>query len=1016
MIKPIALSLPTCRRNVRLLAVAGLFCFATLRGPAAPTNDFIGGRELRGLIARELKERLARSERLTLLPHNLSGVHLSNGRSPVFTMPGDGPSAATNMAAALESYGEDHGAFRLVQGAEVMGLSEQEIVLGAVAPGRIPGDRECAIVDRAGLRRFIIPAKLEVTGAVRTLSGWGFRGKDGLLVPGKTNSFPSLLPAPYKDAVVFPGNNEFVFVANAVGHYGAPSEIGIARQTPGGIEDERFRPTRVEMQTAMRLKDGRWLLIGEKIKPLLKDAPQPDEVMASALQAARDGDREKFLKELEGASIYTPEALAGFCRLLSELPGQGRGMQELQLSTEHLVSAVQASGTGGTNVAFSSAMAELERSSQEFLNELHAAAAGQLGIAPARVASLLRGGYQYFDGRWISGPRLAGQRSVDSVELEMFYLTAAREPRLGIFRLDAAGHLTLLADCGTEPKRAEEAPSMSGYAAIPIVPPLFRRPVQCFQSADGQDLVLYPHFGLARMAGGKRAWLDRSDEFKSIREVVGVDDEGRIYFRSGPRDEWRPSSNGAPRREEENFWVYRLPGKPSPPTLKHLIPVVGEPVMDSSNQVWFTVQRTSANSAPTFSMISDNPVVARSMVAIRNATNRWLSATNWAIVSRDRFNITADLYSYSDGQLCRRMTNLPPTTRLFAGATGGIVGAAQTRGGAFLNDAQAAVACTNLHELAQQHFSRLWNAAPDRNPPPDIFVPRTTTLCVDGHVAVFRLGAFLLVSQEGKLEAYRDGQPLGLNERLTAMSPGNHAGLLIYAPLSFSNSPAALLYFTGYRANHPRVIWAVATETNVDLVASDQPRSFYREGDYRRRHEIQVMTVNERPDYAERDKEKDNFTMWSRHVGPVMDWGKSIFFAKNATDILEVSGLAETQVWDRAGAPALKTSAGNLIVHPEGLPYEGYRLCSGNRRRDLRATFSRNLRLLHESQDGTVLACSPEGLTWLKPGPDDELTPNREVRVGLADLTYTCVGETATEVYLLVVDRAACAYLAVVSK
>lgn len=1012
MIKPGVRSLLKCR----LLAVAGLVCFATLRGPAAPTNDFISGRELRGLISRELKERLARSERLTLLPHNLSGVYLSRERSPVFTMPGDGQSAATNMAAALESYAEDHGTFRLVQGAEVMGLSEQEVVLGAVAPGRIPGDRECAIVDRSGVRRFLVPAKLEVTGAVRTLAGWGLRGKDGILLPGETNSFPPLLPAPYREAKAFPGNNEYVFVADAVGHYGAPSEIGIARQTPGGIEDERYRPTRVEMQTALRLKDGRWLMIGEKIKPLVKDAPPPEEVMASALQAAREGDREKFFKELTGASIYTPDALAGFARLLVELPGQGRWLQEMQQRTERMVSEVQANAAGGTNVALNGAVAELERSSQEFLSELHTAAAGQLGIAPARVASLLQGGYQYFDGRWISGPRLAGQRRVDSVELEMFYQNASWEPRLGIFRLDAAGHLTLLADCGTEPKRTEEAPSFNGYAAIPIVPPLFRRPVQCFQSADGQDLVLYPHFGLARMAGGKREWLDRSDEFKSIREVVGVDDEGRIYFRSGPRDEWRPSSNGAPRREEENFWVYRLQGKPASVTVKHLIPVVSEPVMDGSNQVWFTVQRTSADFTPTFSMISDNPVVARSMMAIRSATNQWLSATNWPIVSRDRFNITADLYSYGNGQLRRRMTNLPPTTRMFAGPTGGIVGAAQTRGGAFLNDAQDAVACTNLHELAQQHFSRLWHAAPDRNAPPDIFVPRTSTLGVDGHLALFRLGAFLFVAQEGKLEAYRDGQPLGLNERLTAMSPGNHAGLLIYAPLSLSNSPAALLYFTGYRANHPRVIWAVATETNVDLIAGDQPRSFYRESDYRRRHEIQVMTVHERPDYSEDDKGKDNFTMWSRHVGPVLDAGKSIFFAKNATDLLEVSGPAETQMWDRAGAPALKTSTGNLIVHLEGLPYEGYRLCSGNQRQDLRATFSRNLRLLRENPDGTVLACSPEGLTWLKPGPDGELTPNREVRVRLADLTYRCVGETTTEVYLLVVDRAASAYLAVVSK
>jgi hypothetical protein len=989
---------------------------------AAPTNDFISGRELRGWIAGELQERLARSERLTLLPHNLSGVHLAPGRGPVFTLPADGLSAATNLAAALESYAEDHGGFRLVHGAEVLGLSAQEIVLSAVNPGRLPGNPECAIVGAAGVRRFTIPGKLEVTAAVRTLTDWGFRGKDGILVLTETNSFRALLPAPYKDATVFLEAGAFVFVADAIGHYGAPEEIGLARQTAGGIEEQRFQPHRSEMQTAIRLQDGRWLMIGEKIKPLLKEPPAPEETLAPALEAARNGDRAAFLKGLEGASFYTPEVLAGFRQLLEELPGHGRWMQELQWRTESLASAVRQAGAAGTNAVLKSAVAELEGSAATFLNELNDVGTGSLGIAPARVAELLRGGYQYFDGRWVSGPRVAGQRSVDAVELEMFFMTPSWEPRLGIFRLDAAGHLTLLADCGAEPKReAGDFPGGGGgYAVIPIVPPLLRRPIVCFQSADGQDLVLYPHFGLARLVGGKREWLDRSDEFKSISEVVGVDDEGRIYLRSGPRDERRRNSTGIPRREAENFWVYRLKGKPAPANLKQLIPVVCEPVMDRSNEVWFTVQRRTDGFAPAFKEIAENPVVERSVAALRRATNHWLAVADWPIVSTNRFTITADLYSYRDGQLFRRMTNLPPTTRLFAGPAGGIVGVAQTRGGAFLVDTQGAVAATNLHALAQLHFARLWQAAPERNPPPDIFVPRNTGIGVDGHVAVFRLGAFLLVAQEGKLEAYRDGTPLGLNERLAAVSPGNHAGLLIYAPLTVSNSPAALLYFTGYRMNHPRVLWAVAAETNIDLVAGEQPRSFYRESDYRRRHEIQVMTVNERPDYAERDAEGDNFTKWSRHVGPVLGGDGSIFFAKNADTTVEVRGPTGVQSREQSGLPVLRTRDGRLLAHregpPYGSPYAGYRLCAGEQRRDVRVTFSRNLRVLRENADGTLLACSPEGLTWLKIGDDGELHPGREIRVGLGDLTYTCVGETATEVQLLVVDRAACAYLAVVSK
>jgi hypothetical protein len=66
--------------------------------------------------------------------------------------------------------------------------------------------------------------------------------------------------------------------------------------------------------------------------------------------------------------------------------------------------------------------------------------------------------------------------------------------------------------------------------------------------------------------------------------------------------------------------------------------------------------------------------------------------------------------------------------------------------------------------------------------------------------------------------------------------------------------------------------------------------------------------------------------------------------------------------------------------------------------------------------EGTLLCCSPEGLAWLRRGADGDYAVDKEIRLGLADLTYSVAGETATELYLTLVDRTAWACLAIIEK
>ena len=992
-------------------------------GHAAPTNDFVGGRELYNLVAAELKERLARTERLTLLPHNLSGVHVLPGRSPVFTMRGDDPSAGTNLEMAIETYAVDHGTFRLVQGAEVMGLSEKEAVLKTTPAGRGPRDSYCATVGGSGVRRWMLPARLEANIAVQTPTGWGFRTTSGIFVPDAFASFPTNHSRPVQDATVFTNFNEVVYVVNDQSLHSNDNEIVIAMQNDQGPLEQRLRFHQYGVQGLVRQQDGQWLAIQSRIHPLNdgESERQLDEALASVLQAAQEGDRAGFFWGLEKATRFRNDRLAGLGQLLVGLPNWEGEMQTIRRQTEWMQKQLIMVTNHPPSRAASSrsldqlneAAAVFRRDTKHFLEELDAFKSGPLGILPRQVASLIRQNYQYFDGQWIWSPHIAGQQSPDAAEVETVFLDQTLKPHKGIFRLDDSGHLTLLADCG-------EVPTPEHQILNPV--PL-DSPCMCFKSMDGQDLAFFPYYGLARMADGKLEWLDHSDEFKSMREVIGLDVEGRIYFRAGPYYTWHPSLNGTSREEDEDFWVYRLQGTPAAASrLRHLVPVTGLPVMDSSNQVWFLTRGyPSGDTNKSCGSLLDNPVTAPSAQLVRNAPDRRLKTRDWPLVGRNAFDFPRILWCYSNGQVFRCMTNLASTTSLIAGPTGGILGFARDWDsiGAFIFDAQGGVAGTSLHDLAQREFSQLMGMVPTQNQLPGILTPRNPMMHFTGLPAVWRLGPYLCVAHQGKLEAYRDGKPVQLGERLAQLCSKQESlsGLMVLGPVTWSNRPAAMLYFTGYRGNFPRVLWAVADVDTVELMPGEKPGAFFREADYRWTRAISAPIGNAPQDGFGREGNRDLWGIWRKHLGPVVDVAAGcIDFQQDAGQICAVSGPHQSQTLNDTGAPALATTAGELIVQCDASAYQGYRICAGENRRDIRATFSRHLRVLNESRDGSLLCCSPEGVTWLTRGADGDYVVSREIRLGLGDMIHSVVGETATELFLTVIDRTAQAYLAVVEK
>ena len=367
------------------------------------SNENISDTQLYDLLVRDLKERLARQERFTLLPRNISGVSAAHDRSPIFWMGHDG-AGVTNLDAAIETYRRRQETFRLVQDGVVLGASEFEAVLSA---DNGHGTRQCAVVgDAGGVRRFDLVSQQVNARPLRTASGWW-------LVFGDGHVQMDLAPGPEADlqgvSKIIEGKGEVILILRPAGKQTTnnSTSLAILVKDRHGLHREEFyefKHMAFARQGVIRTSHGRWLAMDYHLAVLSKETPpEPTEKdMQAVIDAATTGDRSAFRRALEAISFYPPAQLKVLCDQLVALPDAAPEAGQME---EAVKSEIQSLEHWSTNAAMvgdvgqqaREATVDYQAQAEQFLKKVQTARAGRLDISPANAAENMRNNFQLFE-------------------------------------------------------------------------------------------------------------------------------------------------------------------------------------------------------------------------------------------------------------------------------------------------------------------------------------------------------------------------------------------------------------------------------------------------------------------------------------------------------------------------------------------------------------------------------------------------------------------------------------------
>jgi hypothetical protein len=903
-------------------------CYVLLSGTspvaAAEPNGFIANDQLYDDISRLLTQRLSRNERFTALPNNINRIVLHPQRTPVFCIPW---ARAGNdyVTPAVQTYFRDHSSFKLVQGPDVLGLSEKEAVV-ATASGlyQITGTNEFET------RQLNFPVGMQVHSAIPAANGWIFRG-EGAVLAGLITNQQSRIDDPRNDALIFVDKEEEVIVLRPDHFSNAATNrnlVIVTRGTDGGTSRVAFsEPSQFNtaINGILRLTDERWLGIGQKLTILRGGSslgPSPEEIQAMS-KAMEGKDQRAILGALAQVTQYPEEQIED---LRKQIKSRFDALGDLFGGVDYLISR----------------------------------------------------GFQYYEGRWIFCRRLLAQDGIHSAILDLTFYDKFPTQKRGIFRLNADGQLNLLAE----------------YDVVPgpgAGPDSFETPQwQCLKTEKGEELFFWPRRGLAKAIDGKLDWFDTSEPFKILQNMLGCDQEGRIYFAALPKDSILDPVRSRYQSPLTNYWVYRPEAPLSPSPLRLLFPITGQPVMDSSNRVWFELAQFNVGKID--GTMQGTPPALKAAERFRSVAWKGLQNSNSSQVVNETF-YTA-LVCFENHKVSQLFTNLAIDTQLFAGSHGALIGMRKSAGnaGAFIIDGSSLNIGSDMHELVRRNPELMLNVAPAKCCSAIGVVPQFVGLdFFDDSPAPFfcRSGDLLWVNQSGIVEAYRKGRPLGFDKLRTSL---NCPASQMLGPLDMAGKPAMVLFRVSH-SDKANVLFWVSEQTNNITIQPTEP-----------------LSLNG-PAIATSDED-----LFSAHRGPVFrpEFGK-VYFG-SGSGALEVSGPLAHRLIPNSGTPTLVTQKGDLIVECGSAGYRGFHTCSERGGQDIAPTFSRVLSVEAENKNGELVCLGPEGVVWLQRNSSGDYVAAKELLMSGIGLIRSYVGETEQELFLTVADGRYQSYLAVVQK
>jgi hypothetical protein len=713
-----------------------------------------------------------------------------------------------------------------------------------------------------------------------------------------------------------------------------------------------------EVKGAVLCRDGELIALGRRIARLRHDfheKPSGSETSAllDAVRASNHGMLREILKDY---TLYLPGLLDEVAEELLRLPDPLQPHIFVERKLDWILNEIRRTKTelsrqynGGNDTEIREELERLEEETRKTMDACLEMAGPDHDLSPLSLSRLLDGGFQYFDGQWITEVEILLQPDLHEAYLKLRFRKNGFMPDdWGVFHLNDEGRLLPLF---TLDRHANARDVTVSAVADP----------------GGRIVFLVPGLGLARHDGKQFAWTDRSNPMKAMDRLMGCDASGILYFSQRMR-----GAAGICRWAYDESRDYRKRQEAS------IYPVIrtgtGEPVaQDDRGRIWFIAPGFSRD--PRTGMIEGGREVFE---LLARANQRPMARIENGIPSplrKVRPGNDPSLYCIEEGVIHHCYSDaLLASACLLPGLHGSMI--AVSGRGAHLILEDSVYTAADLHEMAVKQFGLFIEAAPERirfssyqyfrNRPPPAF-------CLG-------LDDTLWILQGGKLEAYREGTPLGIQESVGAFDLSTPYSLLIgrlrgsspkcVALVPDFRSPGTMIWFSQQGGDIYHWIAHAAESARIEGEEDGPPGS--------------AMTVNGMP---------------------IIDHQRGLLYFHHGVDrVLEVSGPSHYRFRRDAGKPVLLTRAGGLILRKDFGSYKGYRLLSQGTISDLAATFLSPLVPVHEEKDGSLLCLTPFGAAWIRQGPDGSFRPGGELWVNMPHGMLDYVGRSESAIYLLSED------------
>lgn len=920
-------------------------------------------------IADELTRVLDSERRFEPLPPVLSGLFISPEHSPCFAFRRRTYEIPSLTRTRQELWDVHHKKFHLLENKNVVGWGEEDEIVVTADRGR-----GVSIRKRDGSRMAEIDRDRRVDQAFY-FHDWIFRSDKGFVKEGRHPAWPGSEKL-LSHCVVIDSGNTFAVVhppKRNISQFGEPLPVEICVGRNGTWDCRTFEHLPYDYRDRIKgilVRDDNGLLaLGRKLVTLSADLkPTPSEKdLAALLDAVEKGDRKRIERGLQDLTVYSSDHLSGLITLLEKIPDTFRQELAHYWSVKKSFDTVlrrkepetEREEETGRPAKGESVLDRYVGKMETILREYHDALEKEFAYSPGLIAMMLRSGMQFYEGCWIGTPEVILQPNPSEAFLWIGYRDPfEKDPRWGLFRLNERGTLSPLHPADTR---------RSGAMNV--------APTDAVEDREGRILFFFKGRGLAEFDGSRFAWIDRGERIKRMSALIGCDSSGRIYFAQERI------------RATKLYWIYQRNG-----TLGELIDssaiVVGSPdkrwtfVRDDIGNVWYVspVTEMDFRSPPPFGNPPprEKPYFSNFTVQEKELVVRHVGTSAEEEKETERSQVTPRLcYIDKEGQhwVCFRDKCLSRCT-LLPGRNGSLLVVSDSKT-ILIHDRTAYVA-ENLHQLAEKEFRIAAEYAPRESPQ---FPLRGLSRDVPP-VACFLVDDVLWITQGGRIEAYRWGESLSIQKRITLLV-GEHRSPCLVGP--FGPGKQRRLFIILDPDHYTGNLWATQSHEGIELTRSMKPG-------------INEHTLSKR-------------AAFSGYPPPFFDFKRGRIFCPSAVDaltgvagggrLMEISGPDKYTILPTRGIPRLAFPDGRLLVERSDRFCRHFCLVAGQSMENILLTVKKPLEPVALCDDETILCLSPQGVAWIGSDGKGDYEIRRQLDARMPGTPLLFVGQTEKMIHVL---------------